>query len=111
MAALSLGPARAVASRFLPEPGEGPDERSREKGGFRIEFRSTLADGRVYGAEVMGKGDPGYAATSRMLSESGLCLASSEGPGGVLTPASAMGDDLVERLRGAGMTLRAWQVR
>lgn len=60
---------------------------------------------------MIGKGDPGYAATSRMLSEAGLCLATTEGPGGVLTPASAMGDALVDRLRAAGMTLRAWQVR
>ena len=59
---------------------------------------------------MIGQGDPGYAATARMLGESGLCLADTEGPGGVLTPASAMGDDLVERLREAGMTLRAWQV-
>ena len=109
--ALSIGPTRAIASRFLPEPGEGPSEESQEKGGFRIEFRSTLADGRVFGAEVIAKGDPGYAATSRMLGESGLCLATTEGPGGVLTPASAMGDALVERLREAGMTIRAWQVR
>jgi short subunit dehydrogenase-like uncharacterized protein len=111
MAALSFGPTRMVAERFLPEPGEGPGEEAREKGGFRVEFRSTLSDGRVYGAEVLGKGDPGYAATSRMLSESGLCLATTEGEGGVLTPAAAMGDALVDRLRGAGMTLRAWQVR
>ncbi|MCU0294741.1 MAG: saccharopine dehydrogenase NADP-binding domain-containing protein [Candidatus Nanopelagicales bacterium] len=111
MAALSVGPLRAVAMRFLPEPGEGPSPEARERGGFRVEFRSTLRDGRIIGAEVIGKGDPGYAATSRMLSESGLCLASTQGPGGVLTPSAAMGDDLVERLRGAGMTLRAWQVR
>lgn len=110
-AALSIGPARALAARFLPDPGEGPSAEARERGGFRIEFRSTLPDGQVFGAEVIGKGDPGYAATSRMLSESGLCLASTEGPGGVLTPAAAMGDDLVERLRGAGMTLRAWRVK
>jgi short subunit dehydrogenase-like uncharacterized protein len=111
MVALSIKPTRALASRFLPDPGEGPSEEAREKGGFRIEFRSTLADGRVFGAEVIGKGDPGYASTARMLGESGLSLATTEGPGGVLTPASAMGDDLVERLREAGMTLRAWQVR
>jgi short subunit dehydrogenase-like uncharacterized protein len=109
--ALSFGPTRAIASRFLPDPGEGPDQESREKGGFRVEFRSTLADGRVFGAEVVGKGDPGYAATSRMLAESGLSLAATRGEGGVLTPSTAMGDDLVERLRFAGMTLRAWQVR
>ena len=109
--ALSFGPTRSVAQRFLPDPGEGPDQESREKGGFRVEFRSTLDDGTVYGAEVMGKGDPGYAATSRMLSEAGLSLAATKGEGGVLTPSTAMGDDLVDRLRFAGMTLRAWQVR
>lgn len=111
MAALSFGPTRAIATRFLPDPGEGPDEQTREKGGFRVEFRSTLPDGRVYGAEVMGNGDPGYAATSRMLGESGLGLSSTKGPGGVLTPSTALGDVLVDRLRTAGMTLRAWQVR
>lgn len=110
MVALSIGPTRALASRFLPDPGEGPSAEAREKGGFRIEFRSTLPDGRVFGAEVIGKGDPGYASTARMLSESGLCLASTDGPGGVSTPAAAMGDAYVERLREAGMTLRAWQV-
>ncbi|MEI2643254.1 MAG: saccharopine dehydrogenase NADP-binding domain-containing protein [Candidatus Nanopelagicales bacterium] len=111
MMALGFSPTRMIASRFLPEPGEGPSEESREKGGFRVEFRSLLPDGRIYGAEVIGKGDPGYAATSRMLGESGLCLATTDGEGGVLTPATAMGDALVERLRAAGMTLRAWQVR
>ena len=60
---------------------------------------------------MIGKGDPGYAATSRMLAEAGLCLADSDGDGGVLTPSTAMGDLLVDRLRQAGMTLRAWQVR
>ncbi len=111
MAALSVAPLRAVATKFLPDPGEGPGPEARERGGFRVEFRSTLADGRIIGAEVIGKGDPGYAATSRMLSEAGLCLSSTQGPGGVLTPSTAMGDDLVDRLREAGMTLRAWQVR
>lgn len=111
MLAMSIGPTRALASRFLPDPGEGPSPEAREKGGFRIEFRSTLQDGRVYGAEVLGKGDPGYASTARMLSESGLCLATTDGPGGILTPSTAMGDALVERLREAGMTLRAWQVK
>ena len=44
-----------------------------------------------------------------MLAESALCLASGElaSPGGVLTPASAMGGALVGRLRAAGITLEA----
>jgi short subunit dehydrogenase-like uncharacterized protein len=39
-----------------------------------------------------------------MLGESGLCLALDDlpGGGGVLTPATAMGTRLVERLRAAG---------
>ena len=111
MLALGFGPTRKVAEMFLPDPGEGPDQESRERGGFRVEFRSTLDDGSVYGAEVVGKGDPGYAATSRMLGEAGLSLAFTKGEGGVLTPSTAIGDDLIDRLRLAGMTLRAWQVR
>lgn len=58
--------------------------------------------------KVAAQGDPGYAATSRMLAESALCLALDDTPttGGVLTPASAMGMRLVERLRRAGMTFQ-----
>ncbi|WNZ59135.1 hypothetical protein QEG98_23870 [Myxococcus sp. MxC21-1] len=58
--------------------------------------------------KVAAQGDPGYAATSRMLAESALCLAFDDNPttGGVLTPASAMGMRLVERLRRAGMTFQ-----
>ena len=53
--------------------------------------------------------DGGYWGTARMLLESGLCLAldgekcdaAGYQKGGVLTPASAMGMVLVERLRAA----------
>ena len=59
------------------------------------------------------EGDPGYAATARMLAESALCLAFDhvESPGGVLTPASSMGMKLVNRLRGAGMTFEVNEAR
>jgi short subunit dehydrogenase-like uncharacterized protein len=44
-----------------------------------------------------------------MLSEAALCLALQgtelETEGGILTPASAMGTHLIERLRNAGLTL------
>lgn len=47
----------------------------------------------------------------QMLSECGLCLALDDDKlerktGGILTPASAMGTTLLERLRKAGMTFR-----
>ena len=61
-----------------------------------------------------GKGDPGYWETSRMLLEAGLCLAlqddelkdSSYKQGGVLTPGSAMGMILAERIQKAMDTFK-----
>ena len=108
-AAMSNRYTRSVADRFLPSPGEGPDEKAREGGHFRVELRTTTERGRRLLAVVAAKGDPGYAATAVMLGESALCL-TLDGDrlrpgGGVLTPAVAMGDTLVERLRIAGMTL------
>ena len=60
--ALSIGPTCAIASAFPARAGWGPSEESQERAAS-IEFRSTLADGQVFGAEVIAKGDPGYAAT------------------------------------------------
>jgi short subunit dehydrogenase-like uncharacterized protein len=56
-------------------------------------------------------GDPGYGATSVMLGEAGLCLGL-DGErlperAGVLTPATGMGEALVERLRAAGQVFDA----
>ena len=54
------------------------------------------------------QGDPGYGATSVMLGESALCLALDgdrlPDRAGVLTPATAMGSVLADRLRAAGQT-------
>ena len=56
---------------------------------------------------VEGISDPGYGETSKMISESALCLAlegdALTSSGGVFTPASCMGMRLVSRLREAGM--------
>lgn len=97
---LAFPPTRWALDRVLPGPGAGPSEKARTNGFFKV---------RVYGgghvATVAAKGDPGYAATAVMMGESALCLARTEGEGGVLTPASAMGGALVDRLRHAGMTL------
>ncbi|WP_257451482.1 saccharopine dehydrogenase family protein [Archangium lipolyticum] len=102
---------RQLEKRVLPAPGEGPSPEERERGFFEVrligEGMSAKSGNRVrLEGKVAAKGDPGYAATSRMLAESALCLAFDEAPakGGVLTPASSMGMRLVERLRRAGMT-------
>ena len=103
-AGMALPPTRALLDRVLPEPGEGPGERARERGHFRIETTGTMTDGRRFRTSFAMQGDPGYAATTVMLGEAGLCLALDElpGAGGVLTPATAMGTRLVDRLRAAG---------
>jgi short subunit dehydrogenase-like uncharacterized protein len=94
---------RPVFDRLAPKPGEGPSEASRAAGWFRMEVRTTTASGRRYLATVGAQGDPGYAATAVMLGEAALCLALDGDrlppAAGVLTPATAMGDVLVERLR------------
>src|SRR4051794_18134089 len=112
MIGLSLPPTRYVLDRVLPKPGEGPDEKSRESGHFTIDVFGTTTTGARYTARVRAKGDPGYAATAVMLGESALALvhdrdALPPSEGGVLTPATALGDALVARLRAAGMEISA----
>ena len=110
-AGLTFGPSRALLDRVLPAPGEGPSEQARQAGRFRIDIHARASNGTRYVSRVAASGDPGYAATSVMLGEAALCLArdGEQLPerAGVLTPATAMGMRLVERLRAAGMTLTA----
>jgi short subunit dehydrogenase-like uncharacterized protein len=107
-AGLAIGPTRAVLDRVLPSPGDGPGERQREAGFFRIEIHARTSSGARYRCRVVAQGDPGYKATSVMFGESALCLAldgdALPARAGVLTPATAMGDVLVQRLRSAGLT-------
>lgn len=108
VAVAATSPGRALLRRFVPKPGEGPGPAARARGFFEIGLRG-LSDGEppiAVRGRVAAKGDPGYAATSLMLAESGLCLALDDLPtrGGILTPASAMGRALTDRLRRAGMT-------
>jgi short subunit dehydrogenase-like uncharacterized protein len=104
--ALALPPTRFVADRLLPKPGQGPSERTQRTGHFTIDVFTTTESGARYKARVKASGDPGYAATAVMLSEAALALAGlPKAEGGVLTPATGIGDALVERLRAAGLEL------
>jgi short subunit dehydrogenase-like uncharacterized protein len=109
--AMLLPPTRAVLDRVLPDPGEGPSEDARRNGFFRIETHARTASGARWVCRIAAKGDPGYAATAVMLGESALCLALDgerlPDGGGVLTPATAMGTALADRLRAAGHTYAA----
>ena len=105
-AAMTTAPTRALLDRVLPAPGSGPSAASRAAGWFRSELHAVASGGRRFRAVVAGPGDPGYAATAVMLGESALCLAedATGDRAGSLTPATAMGTALVERLRKAGHT-------
>jgi short subunit dehydrogenase-like uncharacterized protein len=108
LGAMAVPPTRALLDRVLPAPGTGPSAAVREKGWFRMAVEAGTDSGRRYRAEVSGRGDPGYAATAVMLGESGLALALDgdrlPDRAGSLTPATALGTVLVERLRAAGHT-------
>jgi len=96
-----------LVNRVLPKPGEGPSTEQREAGFFNLLLVGKLADGTVLRARVTGDRDPGYGSTSKMLSESAICLAKDElsSAGGFWTPASAMADALIGRLvENAGLT-------
>ncbi len=113
-AAMALRPSRALLQRLvLPSPGEGPTEETIEGGHFTLRHfgAGTDADGRNFeiSTTISADKDPGYGATALMLGESALCLALDDEAGaldgGSLTPATALGDPFVKRLRSAGMTL------
>lgn len=106
VAGMSARPARRLLDRVLPAPGAGPDAQARDRGWFRSVIDARTASGRRYRATVAGPGDPGYAATAVMLGQAALCLAEDALPdrAGSLTPATALGAPLIERLRAAGHT-------
>ena len=78
-AGLEFGPSRALLGRLLPAPGQGPGEKTRRSGYFRIQIHTRTSAGVQYLAAIEARGDPGYAATSVMLSEAALCLALDRG--------------------------------
>ena len=109
MAAMAIGPLRrAVASR-MPAPGDGPSKQAREAGYWdvRLLAEHPRDPGNNLRARLTGDRDPGYGSTAKMLAESAVCLARDPlaSQGGIHTPASAMGDTLLDRLRqNAGVT-------
>jgi short subunit dehydrogenase-like uncharacterized protein len=111
-AGLAIPPTRFVLDRVLPKPGEGPSEKTMRNGHFTVDIFTTTTTGARYRCRFRAKGDPGYAATAIMLGESALALAFDRdalppSEGGVLTPATAIGDALVARLRAAGVEITA----
>ncbi len=108
MLAASFEPTRAVLERFvMAKPGEGPDRAAREAGFFDLLQVGWLPDGTIIRGRITGDKDPGYGSTSKILSECAVCLAKDDLDvvGGVLTPAAAMAEPLLQRLQSnAGLT-------
>jgi len=103
---------RGMLKSIMPKPGRGPSEKTMNDGWFRCELMGTATDGRKVRGIISDKGDPGNRATVKFVCESALSLAlhADELPGGpqrggLLTPATALGDVLVQRLRKAGMRI------
>ena len=84
-----------------PKPGEGPSRAERDAGFYDVLFVGTDAQSQQLRVGVTGDRDPGYGSTSKMIAEAAVCLLqdASGTPGGVWTPAAAMGEPLMTRLQ------------
>ncbi len=102
--AAQLGPVKRLLTRMRP-PGSGPSEERRARSWFRFRFVGEGGGERVI-TEISG-GDPGYDETAKMVAESAILLAADGArEGGVLTPAVALGQPLIERLGAVGLGFR-----
>jgi short subunit dehydrogenase-like uncharacterized protein len=109
MIGLAVPPIRWLLESFvLPKPGEGPTEKAQLEGGFDIVFLGSTAQGETIRCRVTGDRDPGYGSTAKMLSQAAACLAKDVPDtvaGGFWTPATILGDRLIDRLKAhAGLT-------
>lgn len=98
-----FAPTKALLKKFvLPAPGEGPTKEQREAGFFKLLLWGKTADGQEMRGSVSGDRDPGYGSTCKMISETAVLLSQlpkSEKRGGFWTPASALGQGLLDRLQ------------
>jgi short subunit dehydrogenase-like uncharacterized protein len=84
-----------------PQPGEGPSRAERDAGLYDVMFiGSNEGNADTLTVGVKGDRDPGYGSTSKMITESAMCLLldATATKGGIWTPASSMGHALVARL-------------
>ncbi len=110
---LRTGWGRGLLKRLGPAPGEGPDDAALDGGFTRIRYVAEGPDGPVARARMQYAGDPGNRFTVICLCESARALAGDlaalpggVGYGGVLTPATALGLPLLDRLIARGVDWR-----
>jgi short subunit dehydrogenase-like uncharacterized protein len=100
---------KMIANRILPKPGQGPSKIKRENGYYNMKFYIKTNENNKMIARVIGDMDPGYGSTAKMLAESAVCLAKDDlkESYGVLTPSTAMGELLLNRLiENAGLSFK-----
>lgn len=98
---------KSMGSSDGPKPGEGPSRAEREAGYYDVLFVGNNERGDTLRVSVRGDRDPGYGSTSKMITQAAICLLkdASQTPGGIWTPAAAMGVPLIQRLQAhAGLT-------
>jgi len=113
---------RRVLQWFLPKQGEGPSPQLRAKSWFRYTLlgfgdKDNKGERKVLIKATVTGGDPGYGETAKMLGECGLLLALERdklpavqaGVSGVLTPATAYGTLLIDRLNAQGILFTVTQ--
>ena len=103
-----IASANPIGGDDAPKPGEGPSREKRENGGYDVLFCADI-DGQVVKASVTGDMDPGYGSTSKMITESAVCLLkdANDLDGGIYTSASSLGIKLIKRLEdNAGLTFK-----
>ncbi len=104
------GVGRRLIKPLLPQPGDGPSERTMNEGFFECEFIGRARSGERVRGVLNGQGDAGNRITVKCLCESAFVLALSStaqakpGSGGVLTPVVGLGEELIPRLAAAGIT-------
>ena len=95
-----------LSKTILPKPGQGPSEKSRKNGFFILDLIGAQSNNTLKVTVSCGS-DPGYSGTALMIGEAAVCLALDEEllpqNFGILTPATAMGKTLANRLKKAGM--------
>jgi len=97
----SLG--RKLLRRFGTQPGKGPSEQSIREGYARLTLIAGSLEQPLALRRWLWSGDPSNQITVRCLVQTGLALAAGEAQrGGVLTPASALGASLLQRLLAIG---------
>ncbi len=95
---------------IFPKPGDGPSKGKMQSGFFKLKIIGSINEIQKNSVTVLGDSDPGYSATAKMLTESAISTLLNEDKMpkkyGVLTPASAIGLTLIERLKGKGILFK-----